>query len=116
MKKTQKDIQLAKAVGKMIAKRRDEAGLTQDVVAERLGVGYEAVSRMERGLSMPTVGKLIQLAEIFNCSVGKLLIESSNRAEDQSMLIASMISKLSEENRTFVLEILEKLSSHLTEG
>lgn len=48
----------AEKIGQCIAKRRLAANLTQDQVAEKLGIGYEAVSRMERGKSIPTVIRL----------------------------------------------------------
>lgn len=41
---------LAKAVGRAIAYQRQQRGMTQEEVAERLQIGMEAVSRMERGL------------------------------------------------------------------
>jgi transcriptional regulator with XRE-family HTH domain len=104
---------LAKVVGKAISKRRRACNLTQEEVAERLNVGNEAVSRMERGTVMPTVARLVELADIFNCPVGELLIESSNRTEDQGKLIVNIINKLSKKDRGFILEIVEKLSSHL---
>jgi DNA-binding XRE family transcriptional regulator len=58
---------LAVSVGKAIAARRQDAGLTQEQVAEQLKIGNEAVSRMERGLVMPTVARLLELADLFNC-------------------------------------------------
>jgi DNA-binding XRE family transcriptional regulator len=61
MAKTKVDA-LALSVGKAIAARRQDAGLTQEQVAEQLKIGNEAVSRMERGLVMPTVARLLELA------------------------------------------------------
>ena len=71
--------ELARFVGKAIASRRMAAGLTQEEVAEALKIGNEAVSRMERGTVMPTVGRLVALAEIFSCGVNDLLLEASPR-------------------------------------
>jgi len=45
--------QLAGMVGRAISKQRIRCGLTQEEVAERLGVGNEAVSRIERGIRNP---------------------------------------------------------------
>lgn len=50
--------ELAKSVGKAIGRQRQQAGLTQEQVAEHLDIGMEAVSRMERGLVVPTVVRL----------------------------------------------------------
>jgi transcriptional regulator with XRE-family HTH domain len=106
---------LTKVVGKAISKRRLACNLTQEEVAERLNVGNEAVSRMERGTVMPTVARLVELAEIFNCSADDLLVESSNRSADQGKLIANIIGNLSQKDRGFVLEIVEKLSARLSD-
>ncbi|WP_163571098.1 helix-turn-helix domain-containing protein, partial [Klebsiella pneumoniae] len=56
---------LADMVGRAIARNRIASNLTQEQVAERLGIGNEAVSRMERGVVMPTVARLAELADIF---------------------------------------------------
>lgn len=106
--------ELAKVIGNAIAKRRKAVGLTQEEVAERLSIGNEAVSRMERGTVVPSVARLVELAEIFGCPVADLLVASSTRPDDQSRLLAALIEKLSDRDRTLVLEIVEKLSCHLS--
>ncbi|WP_233139473.1 helix-turn-helix domain-containing protein [Aggregatibacter actinomycetemcomitans] len=55
--------EINKRIGKAIAKQRQQSGYTQEQVAEMLEIGNEAVSRMERGLIMPNVMRLIELAE-----------------------------------------------------
>lgn len=100
---------LAKQIGRCIAKRRQAANLTQYQVAESLGIGYEAVSRMERGVSIPTVVRLAELADVFNCGIQELIIESSTRVEDQSEQIRSMLIQLNDEDRKMILETVEKL-------
>ena len=115
MKRTKEELALAKAIGRVVAKRRTEKGMTQEDVAERLGVGYEAVSRIERGAIMPTIGKLVQLAGVFSCPIEELLVESSNRATDQGAVLSKMIEGLSETDRAFMLEIIEKMANKLKE-
>jgi len=51
--------ELAYLIRRAKAKQRLESGLTQEQVAEMLGTGNEAVSRMERGPVMPTVARLV---------------------------------------------------------
>ena len=104
-----KNYQLSKQVGLTIAKYRQQSGLTQNEVAEKLNIGYEAVSRMERGIVMPTVERLVELAEIFNCEAADLLTQSSNRVEDQSAQIKSLLSDLGEQDRLLLLDIITKL-------
>ena len=107
-----KNYQLSKQVGLTIAKYRQQSGLTQNEVAEKLNIGYEAVSRMERGIVMPTVERLVELAEIFDCEAADLLTQSSNRIEDQSAQIKSLLSDLGEQDRLLLLDIITKLVDH----
>ena len=90
-----------------------KAGLTQNEVAEKLNIGYEAVSRMERGIVMPTVERLVELAEIFDCEAADLLTQSSNRIEDQSAQIKSLLSILEDSDRVFLLDLITKLVERL---
>lgn len=100
---------LAEQIGRCIAKRRLKVNLTQYQVAESLGIGYEAVSRMERGVTIPTVVRLAELADIFSCGIQELIIESSARAEDQSEQISNMLIQLNDEDRKMILETVERL-------
>jgi transcriptional regulator with XRE-family HTH domain len=105
---------LAKAIGRAISKRRIEKSITQAVVAERLNIGNEAVSRMERGTVIPTVARLIELATIFECSVSDLLTETSTRAADQERTMHIKLDNLLDVDRAVLLEVLEKLATHLS--
>lgn len=105
---------LAVAVGKAIAKQRIASGLTQEKVAEQLGIGLEAVSRMERGAVIPTVVRLFELADIFACDAADLLTEASSRSSDQASHLNRLLSRLSTGDRTMLLEVFERLSSRLT--
>jgi transcriptional regulator with XRE-family HTH domain len=100
---------LGQSIGQCIAKRRLAAGLTQDQVAERLEIGMEAVSRMERGLTIPTVVRLAELAEIFGCGVDALVIETSDRGSDQAEHIATLLSGLSKKDRAMVVDVVERI-------
>jgi transcriptional regulator with XRE-family HTH domain len=105
--------QLAVVVGRAIARHRSASGLTQEQVAEALGIGNEAVSRMERGIVMPTVARLVELAEIFECDAADLLTEASSRAGDQAKYVGQLLAKLSGSDRAMVIEIIERLAGRL---
>lgn len=103
----------ARVLGRAIAKKRMECGMTQEDVAERLQIGYEAVSRIERGTVSPNLDRLFELADIFNCGVAELVTESSRRSLDQAHHIANLLQQLSEGDRQLVVEIVEKLAGRL---
>jgi Predicted transcriptional regulator with C-terminal CBS domains len=54
--------ELAKLVGRNIQTRRRELGLTQAELAERVGFGQQALSRMERGTIEPKFERIQDLA------------------------------------------------------
>ena len=60
-------------IGKFIASRRKEQGMTQAALAEKLGISDKAVSKWETGKSMPDSGIMLDLCEILEITVHELL-------------------------------------------
>jgi transcriptional regulator with XRE-family HTH domain len=56
-----------------IRKYREMSGLTQAQVAEKAGVGANAVSQWETGVRSPCVKHIQTIASLFGCSVDDLL-------------------------------------------
>lgn len=102
-------------VGRIIMEKRAKTGWTQAAVAQKLEVGTEAVSRMERGQVAPSLYRLQQLANLFKCGVDEFLIESSVRVADQEERIARKLKSLSVADREMVVEIVERLSARLAQ-
>lgn len=106
---------LVRAVGQTIALRRSAAGLSQEKVAEALGITREAVSRMETGVAVPTVVRLAELAEIFDCGIDELLTDASNRKIDQARRILELLNKLTDEKREMLMGVIRQLAGGLAE-
>ena len=62
-------------IGANIAAYRKQAGMTQAGLAEKLNYSDKAVSKWERGESIPDVITLMQLAELFEVTVNDLLAD-----------------------------------------
>lgn len=60
-------------IGKFISNKRKEKNITQEQLAEKLYVTDRAVSKWERGLSLPDAGKMLDLCNILEISVNELL-------------------------------------------
>lgn len=71
-------------IGANIAAHRKRLGLTQAGLAERLNYSDKAVSKWERGESIPDVLTLMQLAEQFEIRVGDLLDDPDALPEETS--------------------------------
>jgi transcriptional regulator with XRE-family HTH domain len=60
-------------IGKFIAYCRKQKNLTQEQLAEKLNITNRAVSKWERGLSLPDASIMIQLCNILDINVNELL-------------------------------------------
>ena len=60
-------------IGKFIASCRKNKKLTQEQLAEKLFVTNRAVSKWERGLSLPDADKMLDLCNILGINVKELL-------------------------------------------
>ena len=60
-------------IGRFIAVRRKRANLTQLQLADRLGVTDKAVSKWERGITMPDTSIMLELCDVLSISVNDLL-------------------------------------------
>lgn len=104
-----KNQQVINTIGRAIAKYRQAVGLTQAQLAEILGIGNDAVSRMERGTTVPTVQRLLELSEIFQCEIADLITESSYRSIDQARMIEKQLDRLNENERAEFLHLIEQM-------
>ena len=66
-----------KTVGNQIAMLRKQKGLTQNELGERLGVSFQAVSKWERGETLPDTAILLDLAEVLETTVDYILTGGS---------------------------------------
>lgn len=62
-------------MGENISRLRRRIGMTQEMLAYRLGVSAQAVSKWERQLSCPDVSLLPVMAEVFSVSIDELFVK-----------------------------------------
>ncbi len=65
-------------IGNRISRRRREKGMSQEALAEKLGVSAQAVSKWENDQSCPDISLLPQLAKLLDITVDELLAGNSN--------------------------------------
>ena len=75
------DEKLKTQLGANIASYRKRARLTQAALAEKLNFSDKAVSKWERGESIPDLPTIVQLAEVFQVTVNDLLIDPNELPE-----------------------------------
>lgn len=66
---------LKKSLGEVLKQHREQCRMTQEFVAEAVGVSRQAVSKWENGTSDPSTSNLIAIAKLFDLSAEELLHE-----------------------------------------
>ena len=61
------------SLGETLKKYRTERKMTQEFVAEQIGVSRQAVSKWENGTSDPSTSNLLALAKLYGISAEELL-------------------------------------------
>ena len=59
-----------------IKEQREKLGWTQEELANRLNVSRTAVVKWETGAAMPTVRRLMSIANLFGCSIDDLVCDN----------------------------------------
>ena len=102
------------AIGEYIKQKRLERALSQEQLAEKLGVSKNTISRWERGINIPDLGLLDDLALALNTGVSEIIKghdkinntgnESLDLQKNTLLFSYSVLSKLSKMN-----ELIKKI-------
>ena len=91
-------------IGKFIGECRKKLNLTQMQLAEKLNITDKAVSKWERGVSMPDTSIMLELCDILCISVNELLsgekINMENNNQKNERLLLDMAKELEIKNKT----------------
>ncbi len=74
-------------LGKRIVYHRKRIGMTQDQLAEKLGITAQAISKWENDQSCPDIILLPQLAEVFGISTDELLGRKTQQEVHQAEIV-----------------------------
>ena len=93
-------------LGSVIKRLRAEQSVTQDTLAEYLGISYQAVSKWETGTTLPDITLLPKLAAFFGVRIDELF---SVNHEDELERIDGMLQKeaMTDQNYTYAKRILD---------
>ena len=72
-KVTPETVTIRKSLGEALKEHRTQCKMTQEFVAEHLGVSRQAVSKWENGTSDPSTANLLALARLYGVSAEELL-------------------------------------------
>ena len=108
-KKRREKTGISIAVGKAVAARRKLANLTQQKLAEALGVEKETVSRLENGEIAQTVDRLAALGKVLHCSVTDFFAEEKLDNSRYAAAIAHMLLPLPAERQERIVRCVAEI-------
>lgn len=98
-------------IGRTIARERRRAGITQEALAEHLGVSKAAVSKWELGQSLPDMSLLPRIAAYFSLTLDELFDWRDELTEAESAALYAEVYALAEQDLTAAHERLRTLAS-----
>ena len=89
---------------KFISKLRKEKNMTQEQLAEKMGVSINAVSKWERGLSFPDVSLYKKLCKELDINIEELINgEKNNSGEDKEKTIIFAKNKTKKNTKKLII-------------
>ena len=85
-------------LGEKIKRLRQERGWSQGQLAQKLKIHQKQISKYERGLHVPSVEVLVQIASIFNVSLDYMTFEDSEDTSQIQIADRELIQRLNEIN------------------
>ncbi len=105
-------------IGEYIYKLRTKKGLTQQGLADLIPISRQAVSKWERGITIPDSSTLLILSKIFNVSINDILLAGKSEKEEKiSKVTLDIIDKSNKNQKTqtkkFSLIIISLITSFI---
>ncbi len=96
-------------IGKFISECRRKKGITQNELAELLGITNRAVSKWETGICMPDAGTIPELCQILDISISDLFSGEKimeNNKDSEKFILKLVKEKAERDKQLLILEIL----------
>ena len=99
--------------GQQILKFRRDKGLSQEELAEKLGVSRQSVTKWEADISVPELSKIEALADFFEVSVDKLLGREENLYDVVYMKVAELSSQCTRDDDANIALIIQRYMKYM---
>lgn len=97
-----------KRIGKRIKERREQLGMTQEQLAEKLGLATNYISTIERGASFPRCEKLILLLNGLETSADAIFCDVLDHStSSRASALSEKIESLTPDAQKRILDMVE---------
>ncbi len=103
---------IRQTIGKRIHRLRRQMDLTQQGLAEKIGVNASYIGPLEKGLKCPSITVLQKLAEELNQPVFSFFLDdrADAQGEGEADRVLALLASHSAEERRFILRMVEEMS------
>lgn len=99
-----------KLIGKRIKMYRMAKGLTQEELAEKIGLSRNYYSAAERGVYSLNLDKVVEIINILDCSADEIFADVINKGyKTKTSILSEKISTLPKEEQERILAIVDTL-------
>ena len=95
-------------IGKFLQELRKEKGLTQEQLAEQMGVARRTVSRWETGSNMPDLDILVELSDLYEVDLGEIL-SGERKSEHMNEELKETVMQVADYSTEEKTRLLQKL-------
>lgn len=102
---------IKRAVGKRIKIVRQRSGLTQDQLAEQVGLSPKYISGIERGVENPTMNILIRVAKMLGVEPYDLFLFGESEENEKALRkgIEKMVREADREELQLYFDVMRKV-------
>ena len=83
-------------IGKKIKELRKQRGITQEQLAESIGISFQAVSKWETGSSVPDVETMVKISELYGITVNDIVHADLTKIKYQKEIVIPDKEKMSQ--------------------
>ncbi len=98
-------------VGQNIRELRKSLQLSQQKMAEQVGISYKYLGEIERGKVNLSVDILMKISNSFQIEPGKLLV-SKSKANDSLLKAQAVLADLSPQQLEIIMDMVDVLKKH----
>ncbi len=98
-------------IGTFLKTLRKEKGITQEQLAERMGVSNRTVSRWETGINMPDISLLAELADYYSVSIPEL-VDGERKSGEMNEEVKEVAGKMADYAESEKAVMIRNIRNH----
>lgn len=102
--------QIEKSVGQRIKEYREKAGVSQEQLAERIGISITSMSNIERGVNYPSFNNFISILRSIDATADHILCDIIPASRDVKVSeLNDKLNSLTQEQQDQILTVVDAL-------